>query len=387
MKRREILAGALGAAVGGLFLPGRARTAAARLLAQAAGKQPTGTPYPLVALPGKAPMGQVYDIPPNYETPTPHLIGTEHYPFTDNVYYYVRYREATPFQIAPDQFRLQVGGDHVTKPLSLSLDDLRQFPKVEEGAVGQCAGFGDGLFRPLVAGVPWTKGDLSCARWTGASVRAILQEAGIKPGATFVTFRPAGNTIARKKSKYVQTYTLDRMLQPDAMLAYQMNGEDLTLWNGYPLRLVMPGTYAPSWVKQIQEIDIRSTWDPADWSEGPAGEDRLITYSLITDPPDGTRVPAGQTVALRGVAWDAGQGITKVETSVDGGTSWQAAQIEQSYGTFVWRVWHQTVRLTGQGQFPILSRATSADGATQALDVEGKNWNASRPFAAILLGV
>jgi sulfite dehydrogenase len=388
VKRRDMLGGALGAAAGSLLRP-RGGIASVPLLPKTADQlpQPTGTPYPLVALPGKAPMGQVYDIPPNYETPTPHLIGTEHYPFTDNAYYYVRYREASPAQIAPDQLRLQVGGEQAEHAIALTLDDLRSLPKVESGAVGQCAGFGDGLFRPVVAGVPWTKGDLSCARWTGASMRSVLEAAGIKPDAKLVTFRPYGTTIARKKGKYVQTYALASMLHPEAMLAYAMNGEDLTLWNGYPLRVIVPGTYAPSWVKQVETIEIRATWDPADWSEGPAGEDRLLTYSLITDPPDGTRVPVGQAVSLRGLAWDAGQGIAKVETSVDGGSSWQPVQIEPPVGPYVWRVWHQTVRVAAKGQFPVLSRATSADGATQALDVDGKNWNASRTFASILLGV
>jgi hypothetical protein len=87
------------------------------------------------------------------------------------------------------------------------------------------------------------------------------------------------------------------------------------------------------------------------------------------------------------VAWDHGQGIARVETSVDGGASWQAASLEPSYGKYVWRVWHQTVRVSQSGQFPVLSRATSIDGATQVLDVDDQHWNASRPLALILLGV
>lgn len=134
-------------------------------------------------------------------------------------------------------------------------------------------------------------------------------------------------------------------------------------------------------------IELRNTTDPRDYNEGPPGEDLLDIYSLITDPPDGTEVPVGQGVKLRGIAWNAGQGIAKVETSSDGGKTWQAAAMEPSYGKYVWRVWHQMVQVTGKGQFPILSRATGSDGATQALDVDNKNWNASHPFASILLGV
>ena len=139
---------------------------------------PTGTPYPLVALPGKAPLGQVYDRPPNYETPTPHLIGDKHHPFTNNEYYCVRYREADVQAFSKEEFRLTIGGESAQKTLTLSLRDLQNFPRIEVGAVGECTGEGRGLLRPLVAGVPWTKGDLSCARWAGASLKAVLEEAG-----------------------------------------------------------------------------------------------------------------------------------------------------------------------------------------------------------------
>lgn len=244
MKRREVLAGALGIATASVVLPWRAITALAQSVTKP--RTPTGTPYPLVALPGKAPLGQVYDIPPNYEVPTPHLIGTEHYPFTDTAYYYVRSREPGPPQIDLGTFRLTIGGTFAEKPLSLSLDEIKAFPKVEIGAVGTCGGFGDGLFRPLVPGPPWSKGDVSCAMWTGASLQTILNQVGIKPGATLVTFQAAGTTLNRKNPHYLQTYSLKAVLQPEALLAYQMNGVDLTPWNGHPLRLVVPGTYAPN---------------------------------------------------------------------------------------------------------------------------------------------
>ena len=382
-RRRMVRAGLV---AGGVLLSRRAASLAAPPVHNEASSLP-GTPYPLVALPGKGLLGQVYDIPPNYETPTLRLIGSERYPFTDNAYYYVRHREAVPAQIPLDQFRLQIGGDRVAKPRTLTLDDLRRFPTVELGAVGQCGSFAHGLFRPLMPGPPWSKGDVSCAVWTGASLQAVLEEARVLSGAVAVAFTAAGTTIARKKPKYVQTYPLAAVLQPDAMLAYAMNGQDLPIWNGYPLRVVVPGTFAARWIKQVVTIEIRSTPDPADWAEGPPGEGKLPTYSLITDPPDGTQAPLGHEIALRGVAWDAGQGIARVETSVDGGANWQEATLEPSYGKFVWRVWHQTVQVSQRGQFSVLSRATSVDGATQALDVDGQHWNASRPLAGILLGV
>ena len=353
---------------------------------------PPGTPYPLVALPGKAPMGQVYDRPPNYETPTPHLIGSRHHPYTDAEYYVVRYREASVPYVDPERFRLVVGGDSVRHKLVLTLDDLRGFPQVDIGAVGNCTGLGRGLLRPLVPGLPWTKGDLSCARWSGASLRAVLHEAGVLPGAIQVAFRAAGRLAAATKPEYWRVYPLATALRPEGLLATRMNGGDMPLWNGFPLRLVMPGAYSPMWVKQLVEIQVRSTPHPMEWSGRAMTPGTIRIMSLMTDPPDGTVVQSGSTVAIRGVAWDSGHGIERVEVSTDDGRSWERATIERSYGKYVWRVWHHRVVARGRGTLRVLTRATGVTGETQPMDVSerilrggGRKNTAVRTFAGVLV--
>lgn len=384
MDRRRFVMRLLGAHAAGLLVPRWGG-------AEESPETPTGTPYPLVALPGKAPLGQIYDRPPNYETPTPKLIGTRSYPYTDSEYYYVRWREADVPRIAPYRFRLTVAGDRVRKPLTLSLDDLRRFPQVEIGAVGECAGLGTGLLRPRVSGVPWYKGDLSCAVWGGASLKAVLEAAGIQPGAVAIAFRAAGRTVAVKEPDYWRVYPPEVVLTPDSLLAWEMNGRPLPLWNGYPLRVVVPGSYAPAWVKQVVEIQVRSTPQPLAWSGDRIDTGTLKVYSLIVAPADGTRVPAGQPVTLTGLAWDSGHGITKVEVSIDGGRNWSAGALERSYGKYVWRVWRATVPTSRPGRLEILSRATSVTGESQPLEVPravlengGKKNNAMRTFAALL---
>lgn len=164
LNRRQLLALSAGTAATALGADALLRSAtAAPLNARAL----PGTPFPLVALEGKAPLGQVYDHPPNYETPTTRLIGKRNPPFTDTEDYYVRYREAEIYRVDPDEFRLRVGGEAAAEQLDLSLDDLRGMPSKTVGTVGACAGLGRGLVRPLVPGLPWTKGDVSCAEWTG----------------------------------------------------------------------------------------------------------------------------------------------------------------------------------------------------------------------------
>ena len=202
--------------------------------------------------------------------------------------------------------------------------------------------------RPLVPGLPWTKGDLSCAEWTGIPLAAVLRLAGARADASVVAFR-GGKTIATSKRDYWRHWALESTLRQHPLLAYELNGEPIPLWNGYPLRVVVPGTYAPGWVKQVVEIDIRHTPHPGDWRGTKPGTPKLKTMSMITDPPDGTRVRLGSRISLRGVAWDHGPGIRRVELSTDGGRSWTDAPLSHRCGRHVWRIFHATIRSRSRG--------------------------------------
>lgn len=351
----------------------------------------------MVALPGKNPLIQVYDRPPNYETPTPHLIGSAA-PYTDAKSYYVRYREASVPEIRPDSFRLQVGGDAVAQPMSFSFSDLQQLGELEMAAVGECTGEGRGLLQPLVPGLPWHKGDLGCALWRGAPLKAVLEKVGVKDSAKQVAFKSAGRTIALSAPDYWRAYPVDVALSGRALLAYQMNGAAMPLWNGYPLRLVVPGTYAPHWVKQVVQIEVRSTPIGNLWAASDTNADRLRLMSLVTTPADGTSVPAGAPLTLTGVAYDDGTGIAKVEVSVDNGRTWQQAQLDKPVAQYAWRIWHFRFTPAGTGALQVLTRATNVKGVSQPMDVDqaklladptktAKRNNAVRTFAARLQAV
>ncbi|WP_372791872.1 molybdopterin-dependent oxidoreductase [Paraconexibacter sp.] len=387
ISRRQLLAlgaGAVAASAGARFVAWPQDAVSAGATA------PPGTPFPLVALDGKAPLGQVYDQPPNYETPTSRLIGRRNPPYTDTEDYYVRYREADVYRVDPDRFRLRVGGEAATEQIDLSMADLRDLPTRRVGTVGACAGLGRGLVRPLVPGMPWTKGDVSCGEWTGVPLEEVLRLAGARPDASVVAFR-GGRTIAAAKRDYWRHWDLESMNRQGPLLAYELNGEPLPVWNGFPLRVVVPGTYAPGWVKQVVEIDIRRTPHPRDWRGNAPGTPLLKPMSLIVEPTDGSTVQAGATVALRGVAWDHGTGLRRVDVSVDDGRSWIPARMERSVGRYAWRVFEAKVPAGDAGTLRVLSRAESRDGTRQPLDIpeevmaDGVRKNtAARTFAAVL---
>lgn len=395
--RRQFITGAIAAATTALGIGnlGRVSVESWLLTATAQGMSRPGTPYPLVALPTKGPLGQVYEMPPNYETPTQHLIGEKHYPLTDNEYYYVRYREPMPPKFSEDEFRLRVVGDAIDQEYEFTLQELReQFPRESVIAVGECSGMGRGLLRPMVPGLPWTKGDVGCSEWTGINLKALLEHVGIDDRTKYISLRSGASTIAPSRGDYVRTYLTEQLLEEPAILAMEQNGEPLNFWNGYPLRLVSPGNKAPRWVKQLVEIDLRTTEDDREWSQREIGKSYMQTKSLITLPPDGTRVRVGEPVAIKGVAFDRGIGIEKVEISLDGGESWTEAELEEEIGKYAWRVFNAEVTPEVAGPFKIMSRATNIEGETQPVqepketwDNSGRNVIATETFAAILIGV
>lgn len=398
LNRRRFITGAIAAATTALGIGNIGRVSVESWLlnasAQGLSARP-GTPYPLVALPTKGLMGQVYDMPPNYETPTQHLIGEKNYPLTDNEYYYVRYREPMPPKFTEEDFVLRVVGDAIDQEYEFTLQDLRdQFPQESIIAVGECSGMGRGLLRPMVSGLPWTKGDVSCAEWTGVNLKAVLEHVGIDDRTKFISLRSGASTISAKKGDYIRTYLPEQLLEEPAILAMEQNGEPLNFWNGYPLRLVSPGNKAPRWVKQLVEIDLRTKEDDREWSQREVGKSYMQTKSLITMPPDGTEVTVGEKVAIKGVAFDRGIGIEKVEISVDGGASWQQAELEESIGQYAWVVFNAEVTVPSAGPFKIMSRATNIEGETQPVEEPAETWENSgrnvigtETFAAILVGV
>ncbi len=405
MDRRRLIAGTLGgvAALAGAN-PGTTMARVAALAAQGApasaldidaiNAQLPGTPWPLAQLPEKGMLGRVYDVPPNYETPTIRLIG-ERAPYTDTAYYYVRSSEAYPAIIPPDEIKLVVGGDKALKPATFTLDDLKKYPAAEVGAVGQCGGFGQGLLRPLTGGTPWTKGDVSCAVWSGCYLKDILDDVGIADDAYEIEFISASVGLNRNHPHYTSGWDPKQLLDANPIIAWQVNGGDIPIWNGRPLRLIIPGFSGPHWVKAVATVNILSNEGATD--SDPHGNmphqlaTPLAVCSLVSTPADGWRVPVGGSLDLRGVAWDSGKGITKVETSTDDGASWTEARLEPQATPFAWRVWTQTVTIDRQGPVPVLARATNGDGVVQDFDNPDdesvSETTSSRKLAAIYLGV
>src|SRR5882724_7393649 len=207
----------------------------------------------LVAFPEKTDLILRTDRPPQLETPL-HYFRQD---LTPNEAFYVRWHlEGIPTSVDPGVFRLQIGG-HVEKTTSLSMNDLRtQFEPFSLIAVNQCSGNSRSFFEPRVPGGQWRNGTMGNARWTGVRLRDILDRAGVKPGAVEVAFEGLDRAPLVSTPRFAKALGIDHARDGEALVAYEMNGAELPMLNGFPLRLVVPGWYATYWVKALREITV-----------------------------------------------------------------------------------------------------------------------------------
>jgi DMSO/TMAO reductase YedYZ molybdopterin-dependent catalytic subunit len=336
---------------------------------------------PIVKFPGKRPMIGLTARPPQLETPF--AVFNENV-ITPNDAFFVRYHLANiPFgRIDPDTFTVEVKGK-VAKPLKIKLADLKRMPSIEVVAVNQCSGNSRGFSNPRVPGGQSGNGAMGNARWKGVPLKAVLDQAGVQAGAKQVTFNGIDQPVIDKTPDFVKALSVDHARDGEVMIAYQMNGSDLPVLNGYPVRLVVPGYYGTYWVKHLNEITVIDSEFDGFWMKSayriPDTENgsiepgtapkstvpisRFNVRSFITSVADGAKLKTGETV-LKGIAFDGGSGIKEVAVSVDGGKSWVPAKLGQDLGKYSFREWTLPVMLAA-GSHELKVRAISNAGKVQ----------------------
>lgn len=338
----------------------------------------------LDALPGKQPLLKRSYRPPNYETPLAHFGDA----ITPNERFFVRWHLMNIPVIDAALWRLQVGGDAATQEFTLSLEQLkRDFEPVELVAVCQCSGNRRGLSDPHVPGVQWGYGAMGNARWKGARLKDILARAGLKKETVEVAFNGADLPPLDATPRFVKSLPAWKALDENTLVAYEMNGAPLPHWNGFPARLVVPGWTGTYWMKQVSAIraltqPLASFWMNTAYripkglfpvvdrfmsqeSDSSTPITEIVVSSLITSPTEGERISVASAVVVKGIAWDSGYGIRRVEVSVDGGQTWVASQLGADLGRFSFRPWQFEFRPTAAGHLTVMARAINSRGSTQ----------------------
>src|SRR5271166_4846400 len=146
--------------------------------------------------------------------------------------FFVRTHTYTP-QVDGTAWNLKVEGT-VGRPLTLTMAELKKLPHVDMVSVAECAGNGRSFYRPRVPGAQWEYGSLGNARWTGVRLKDVLAKAGVKDGSKHVLFDGADEPIG-KMEDFRRSITIEKALDPDTMLAFEMNGQELPVQHGFPL--------------------------------------------------------------------------------------------------------------------------------------------------------
>jgi sulfite oxidase len=161
-------------------------------------------------------------------------------------HFFVRTHVYVP-SVELSDWRLKIDGK-VGTPLTLTLDDLQKMPATELVAVVECAGNGRAFYKPSVPGLQWANGSVGNARWRGVRLAEVLKRAGIQDSATEILFDGADQPLGTMQD-FRRTITAKKALDPNTLLAWEMNGEPVPIKHGFPLRLVVPGWASDSWAK------------------------------------------------------------------------------------------------------------------------------------------
>ena len=283
-------------------------------------------------------------------------------------------------------WRLEVDG-LVERPLSLSLDELRARPAIELTVTMECAGNGRAHVEPHVVSQPWLLEAVGTASWRGASVAALLEDAGVRDDAVEALFTGLDRGVeGGEEQSYARSVSVSEL--GDAVLAYEVNGVPLPPQHGFPLRLVVPGWYGMTSVKWLSRITLRD--EPFDGyqmshsyrlrqEEDEPGEPitRMAPRSLMVPPgiPDflsRERVVEAGPCEIRGRAWSGEAEVAGVDVSTDGGASWAPADLgDGGLGRWAWRSWRFSWNAE-PGEHELCCRARDAAGNEQPLEAP---WN------------
>lgn len=308
------------------------------------------------------------------------------YPITPTGMHYLLVHFDIP-DVNIEEWRLKVKG-LVGKPMSLTLDDVKERPASTIVVTLECAGNGRALLSPRPISQPWLLEAIGTAEWTGTPLKGILEEAGITDRAVEVLFTGIDRGVQGDEVQYYQrSLSVVDATREEVLLVYHMNGQPLQPQHGYPLRLIVPGWYGMTSVKWLGSIEaiadpfmgyqMSEAYRYSQSSDEPGEPVSLIRARALMIPPGipdfmtRVRLVEAGPVTLSGRAWAGRLGISRVEVSEDGGLTWSEARLEEESSPFAWRGWSFDWD-SGPGRYTLCVRATDSDGNIQPV---GQPWN------------
>ncbi len=346
---------------------------------------------------GKEGLRILNDRPINAETP-PHLLDED---ITSGKHFFVRNNGQPPekSKINPNKWTLEIVADKGTakvETLTISIPELKKkYKHYTYQLQMECGGNGRSEFNPPAKGNQWSTGAIACASWTGVRLKDVLADIGLTQKAIYVGYKGADTHLSGDPKKPVisRGVPMHKALEPETLIAWSMNGEDIPYQNGHPLRLVSgswPASVSGKWLKKLMIRDTihdgkkmtgasyRVPCKPvAPGTKVPKKDMCIIesmpVKSLITFPKTGVSQEAGKPFEIRGKAWAGDLEVVRVQVSIDFGASWQDTNLAKPANKHAWQKFTTKVSLPIDGYYEIWARAIDSRGKSQPMVLPG--WN------------
>lgn len=308
---------------------------------------------------------------------------------------FVRNNGLIPKNIEVNSWTLSIDGEACKNPKSYSLQELKKFPHHSYQLTLECGGNGRSEFDPPAKGNQWTIGAVGCAQWTGVRLRDLLQDVGMKDNAVYIGYYGADTHLSGDPSKnsISRGVPINKAMQDETLVAWAMNGEDIPLAHGHPLRLVAGGFPASASGKWINRLSIRDRVHDGEKMEGQSYRvpcekvapgtkvddenmciiESMPVKSLITYPKSGAMIAEGQSLDIRGHAWAGENEVTNVHYSIDYGATWKKCSLQTPVNRLAWQHFSSNISFPKKGYYEIWARATDEKGFSQPMVIPG--WN------------
>ncbi len=309
---------------------------------------------------------------------------------TSNEYMFIRNNGKIPKHVDAKNWAVTFDGESVKKPKTITLQELKtKFKHYTYQLTLECGGNGRSEFDPPAKGNQWTVGAVSCATWTGVRLRDVLKAIGIKNDAVYIGYHAADTHLSGdpKKEAISRGVPMTKAYQDETLLAFKMNGKDIPLVHGYPLRLIAGGWPASASGKWIKGISVRNKVHDGNKMTGKAyrvpcnpvapGEkvkdeqmciiESMPVKSLITYPKSGAMLGLGEKLKIRGHAWAGELEVSQMEYSIDFGCTWNNCSIEKPANRLAWQHFSASISFPKKGYYEIWARATDSKGISQPM--------------------
>ncbi|MEP6960479.1 MAG: molybdopterin-dependent oxidoreductase [Acidobacteriota bacterium] len=273
----------------------------------------------------------------------------------------------------------------VNKPAELTLAEIKTMKSTDLINGYECSGNSPRAIQALS----------SCGKFTGVRLSDMLKRVGVgakaREAVFFGTDHGAADVVFRQQTfkldqQFGRSITIEDAMQPDPLLAWNLNGEPLTRENGFPLRLIMPGRYGVSNVKWLSEIRLQqeryvgnyqARWYRTIRGVGGSGKDdgpdtqwieNEVTHLQLKSVIARVR-KSGNAHTIMGFVLNDGTPLKSVEVQIDGGP-WQKASMDSANTKYSWKLFSYKWEGAAPGEHTIVSRATDIDGAVQPTAAE-----------------